>query len=120
MGKDRRHAIDHACDQAKNIVGELQPEDVVTPKRLVLCLDGTWNTVTKTSGPTNVVRFAQSVLPTADGVPQVVYYNAGVGTDGMVDKVLGGVFGVGLKRNVQRAYMFAALNYQPGDELYIF
>ncbi len=89
-------------------------------KRLVLCMDGTWNTVTKTSVPTNVVRFAQSVMPATDGVQQIVYYNAGVGTDGLVDRVLGGVFGVGLKRNVQRAYMFAALNYRPGDELYIF
>jgi hypothetical protein len=93
-------------------------------KRIVLCLDGTWNTVTKNAEerakPTNVVRFAQSVMPVAEGVPQIAYYNAGVGTDGPVDKVLGGVFGVGLKRNVQRAYMFTALNYQHGDEIYIF
>ena len=89
-------------------------------KRIVLCLDGTWNTVAKTSTPTNVVRFAQSVLPESGDAPQVVYYNAGVGTDGPIDRVVGGVFGVGLKRNVQRAYMFCALNYQPGDEIYIF
>ena len=89
-------------------------------KRIVLCLDGTWNKVGATSTPTNVVRFAQSVLPAADGATQIVYYNAGVGTDGQLDRFLGGVFGVGLKRNVQRAYLFCALNYQPGDEIYIF
>ncbi|GEP59604.1 hypothetical protein RSO01_67700 [Reyranella soli] len=90
-------------------------------KRIVLCLDGTWNQVGKGNLPTNVVRIAQSVADQGDdGVPQIVYYNAGVGTDGPVDRFLGGVFGVGLRRNVQRAYAFCALNYCKGDEIYIF
>ena len=90
-------------------------------KRIVLCLDGTWNQVKKGSFPTNVVRLAQAVADRgADGIPQVVYYNAGVGTGGPVDRFLGGFFGVGLFRNVQRAYAFCALNYRPGDEIYIF
>lgn len=90
-------------------------------KRIVLCLDGTWNTVGKTSTPTNVVRFAQAVKAHADdGVDQISYYNAGVGTDGPLDKILGGVFGAGLQRNVQRAYLFCALNYRPGDEIYLY
>jgi uncharacterized protein (DUF2235 family) len=90
-------------------------------KRIVLCLDGTWNEVGRGKLPTNVVRIAQCVAERgADGVAQVVYYNAGVGTDGPVDRLLGGVFGVGLRRNVQRAYAFCALNYRDGDEIYIF
>jgi uncharacterized protein (DUF2235 family) len=91
----------------------------VPMKRIVLCMDGTWNTVTN-AATTNVVRFAQSIVPEAGNGQQIVYYNAGVGTDGPLDKVLGGFFGIGLKRNVQRAYMFCALNYQAGDEIYIF
>jgi uncharacterized protein (DUF2235 family) len=89
-------------------------------KRIVLCLDGTWGKVGKTHTPTNVVRFAQSIRSSADGVDQIIYYNAGVGTDGRLDQLLGGFFGVGLKRNIQRAYLFCALNYRPGDEIYIF
>jgi uncharacterized protein (DUF2235 family) len=89
-------------------------------KRIVICLDGTWNKVAKPDEVTNVVKFAQSVQSVAsDGVSQIVYYNSGVGTGGRVDRFLGGVFGAGLKSNVQRAYAFLTLNFVQGDEIYI-
>jgi uncharacterized protein (DUF2235 family) len=93
-------------------------------KRILICLDGTWNKVAKPDEVTNVVKFAQSVKPIAkDGVQQVVYYNSGVGTGGPADRFLGGVFGVGIKANVQRAYTFLTLNYDTSenwsDEIYI-
>lgn len=89
-------------------------------KRIVLCLDGTWNKVAKPDEVTNVVKFAQSILANGpDGVQQVVYYNSGVGTGGPIDRFLGGVFGLGIKSNVQRAYSFLTLNYAEGDEIYI-
>jgi uncharacterized protein (DUF2235 family) len=97
-------------------------------KRLVICYDGTWNAVTKPDEVTNVVRMAQAVKSVAsDGVEQVVYYNAGVGSGGPLDQFLGGVFGVGLRNNVKRGLAFLSLNWDPqepgnpvADEIYIF
>jgi hypothetical protein len=89
-------------------------------KRIVICLDGTWNKVAKPDRITNVVKFAQSVQSVAsDGIPQIVYYNSGVGTGGPIDRFLGGVFGAGIKSNVQRGYTFLTLNFAEGDEIYI-
>jgi len=97
-------------------------------KRLVICFDGTWNSIGNPDEVTNVVRVAQAVKSVAaNGVAQVVYYNAGVGSGGPLDRFLGGVFGVGLRDNVKRALAFLALNWDPkepgneiADEIYIF
>jgi uncharacterized protein (DUF2235 family) len=97
-------------------------------KRIVICYDGTWNAVTDPSSVTNVVRLGQAVRKTAkDGTAQTVYYNAGVGSGGPLDRFLGGVFGVGLRGNVKRGLAFLTLNWQPeseeegrADEIYIF
>jgi len=98
-------------------------------KRIVICYDGTWNAVTNPETVTNVVRVGQAVrkVSARDGTPQVVYYNAGVGSGGPIDRLLGGVFGVGLRNNVKRGLAFLALNWQPesedtgpADEIYIF
>ena len=90
-------------------------------KRIVICLDGTWNKVRDPATVTNVVKIAQAVRPVAsDGTHQIVYYNTGVGTVDLIDGVLGGVFGRGLRSNVQRAYAFLSLNYEPGDQIFIF
>ena len=95
-------------------------------KRIVICCDGTWN---RRDGdkPTNVARLAQAVPPTGDdGVAQVVYYDAGVGTGNGADRWLGGTFGVGLSRNVIDAYRFLVDNYSDGgqggqpDEIFVF
>jgi uncharacterized protein (DUF2235 family) len=98
----------------------------------VLCFDGTWNTLTKPEEATNVVRVGQAVKAIAsDGVPQIVYYNSGVGSGGKIDQLLGGVFGAGIKGNVQRGLTFLSFNYNDGtvdngeepqdpDEIYIF
>jgi uncharacterized protein (DUF2235 family) len=93
-------------------------------KRIVICYDGTWNVVTDPDAVTNVVRLGQAVRKVSkkDGKPQMVYYNAGVGSGGPVDRFLGGVFGVGLRNNVKRGLAFLALNWDPdgNDEIYIF
>ena len=90
-------------------------------KRIVVCYDGTWNAVTKPNEVTNVVRVGQAVKAADEkGVAQVVYYNAGVGSGGPLDRFLGGVFGVGLRDNVKRGLAFLSLNWAPGDEIYIF
>ena len=89
-------------------------------KRLVVCCDGSWNTPEMES-PTNVVRLASAVRNrTADGNPQIVYYDEGVGTHGPIDKIVGGFLGAGLDFNVREAYRFLAGNYEEGDEIYLF
>ena len=89
-------------------------------KRIVICFDGTWNALTDPNAVTNVVRVGQAVLPTSEGCKQVVYYNAGVGSGGPVDQFMGGVFGVGLRNNVKRGLAYLTLNWEKGDEIYIF
>jgi hypothetical protein len=86
-------------------------------KRLVVCLDGTWNTPDEKGNPTNVVKILRAVdTRGADGVPQVSFYDKGVGTGGPLDKLLGGVSGYGLDQNVLDGYRFLANNYEGGDE----
>jgi uncharacterized protein (DUF2235 family) len=89
-------------------------------KRLVVCCDGTWQTLDNLY-PTNVLKLAQAVqLEDPSGVPQVVYYDEGVGTGGWVDNLAGGAFGAGIDRKIEAAYRFLCLNYAPGDEVYLF
>jgi len=90
-------------------------------KRLVLCFDGTWNAVATPDANTNVVRLANLVtVSDAKGIAQICYYNSGVGSGGPIDRFIGGAFGAGLKNNVKRGLAFLALNYDKGDEIYLF
>src|SRR5436190_11529026 len=94
--------------------------DAAAMKRIVLCFDGTWNALSNQEELTNIVRLANLVTVESEGVDQISYYNSGVGSGGPIDRFLGGAFGVGLKSNVKRGLMFLALNYDAGDELYLF
>ena len=85
-------------------------------KRIVICYDGTWNALSKPEEVTNVVRVAQAIKSvSSNGVTQMVYYNAGVGNGGPIDRVLGGVFGAGLRDSVKRGLAFLALNWDPAE-----
>ena len=91
------------------------------PKRLVVCLDGTWNRADDHDRSSNVVALMRAVAPQdGEGVPQVVHYGKGVGTGGGVDRLLGGLTGSGLEANLKAAYIFLGNNFEPGDEVYIF
>jgi len=91
-------------------------------KRLVLCCDGTWNKPDKSSHhvPTNVVRLAYRVAKRDDAIPQIVYYDPGVGTGNIIDRITGGVLGEGLEDNIYDAYRFLLANYELNDEIYLF
>lgn len=94
-------------------------------KRIAICADGTWNKPDqKDRGkrkPTNVVKTARGLLPrTHDNVTQIAYYHDGVGTNWGLDKIAGGGFGLGLSANIVDAYQFLVLNYEPGDEIFLF
>ncbi|GFD70372.1 DUF2235 domain-containing protein [Alteromonas sp. KUL106] len=117
-------------------------------KRMILCLDGTWNnTYTESkrdSGdnvlkPTNVLKIARAIKPydLTNDITQIVYYDSGVGSSTTYpgpanwmlktfDKYLGGGWGAGFESNIEEAITFLVHNYVPGqnekesDEVYVF
>lgn len=96
-------------------------------KRLIVCCDGTWQNLSSPY-PTNVVKIAQAIAPIdSNGIPQLVFYDAGIGAGNQAekllaraDRILGGAFGIGIDTNIQDAYRFLCLNYEIGDEIYLF
>lgn len=96
-------------------------------KRLIVCCDGTWQKLTSPY-PTNVVKITQAIKPSCSkGISQIVYYDEGVGSGNIAgkllakaDKILGGAFGIGIDNNIEDAYRFLSLNYEPGDQIYLF
>lgn len=88
-------------------------------KRLIVCCDGTWNGL---SGeyPTNVIKISQAIRSVdGNGIPQLVYYEEGLGTK-WYDRWVGGALGWGIDENIADAYRFLCLNYESGDEIYLF
>ena len=112
------------------------------PRRLVLCLDGTWNNAytlkKRTDGhavfkPSNVLKIARAVVPydSDNDRLQIVRYDIGVGSLArypgipnrllsLSDRALGGGWGAGFEENVEEALEFLTHNHEPGDEVYIF
>lgn len=94
-------------------------------KRIAVCLDGTWQRL-GTDTPTNIAKIARSVQHEGDdGVKQIVIYTPGVGAANDLqaaasNQLAGGLFGIGLEQDILDTYTRIALNYQWGDELYIF
>ena len=93
-------------------------------KRLVVCCDGTWNKADQVSNghpcPTNVVKFAYRVAKRDGAIPQIVFYDQGVGTGNVLDRWSGGALGEGLDDNIFDAYRFLIANYEPEDEIFLF
>src|SRR5262245_5298901 len=88
-------------------------------KRLVVCLDGTWNRADQPT-PTNVVMSVVRAAKRDGETVQIGYYDQGVGTGNVLDRLLGGAFGDGLDANINDAYRFLIGNYELGDELFLF
>ncbi|MCP9619771.1 DUF2235 domain-containing protein [Nocardia otitidiscaviarum] len=94
-------------------------------KRLVVCCDGTWKAESDDT-VSNIVKIAQTVRITGTDksgstVGQRVFYVSGPGAGGFTsDRLLGGAFGLGLEANLWSAYWQVALNWKPGDEIFIF
>jgi hypothetical protein len=67
--------------------------------------------------PTNVTRLARAIIPEAhDQKPQIVYYQAGVGSGWSVtDSLLGGGLAMGLSENVREAYGYLAHNFMAAN-----
>ncbi|MEE4273112.1 MAG: DUF2235 domain-containing protein [Thermoanaerobaculales bacterium] len=111
-------------------------------KRIVICLDGTWQNPYKMRQrddggrvlkPTNVLKLSRAVRPRSpdDHRPQITYYDAGIGALvkypgranrvlSLADRLLGGVWGAGFEANIEEAFRFLTDNHEPGDEVYLF
>ncbi|MEM8780170.1 MAG: DUF2235 domain-containing protein [Cyanobacteria bacterium P01_G01_bin.49] len=89
-------------------------------KRLIVCCDGTWDTL-RDVYPTNIVKLARAIK-TQDGqdILQLVYYDEGLGSNSVLDRLPGGALGIGLERDISDAYAFICCNYESGDEIYLF
>lgn len=114
----------------------------MTPRRLVMCLDGTWNNAydeqerddgSKVRKPSNVLKTARAVKTHDDatGRDQLVYYDSGLGSLArypgianrllqQADKTLGGAWGAGFEGNVEEALHFLIHNFRAGDEVFVF
>ena len=96
-------------------------------KNIAVFCDGTWNS-TDAQHPTNVVRLAQAVAPvtTAGLVQQVIYVpGVGVGRGSTalargLDRLAGGMFGLGLNLNLEDAYRALIFAHEPGDRIFLF
>lgn len=94
-------------------------------KRIITCSDGTWNTINPETN-TNVVKMYNSICKegldeNGNKVMQLKSYDEGVGTGyTFKDKVLGGTTGSGIDTNIKDMYVFIMVNYEPGDQIFLF
>ncbi|KAI6800515.1 hypothetical protein KC332_g10863 [Hortaea werneckii] len=121
--------VEHKCHTS--VSDEEARTRVKLPKKLIVCCDGTWmdsdNGWVKgkwgqpghLQNPTNVTRIVRAIASEDKGHhPQIVYYQAGVGTGiGLYNQIVGGGTGLGLAENVREAYAFIASNYAEHDRL---
>ncbi|MCW8331381.1 DUF2235 domain-containing protein [Photobacterium sp. SDRW27] len=89
---------------------------------LIVCCDGTWNDPGNNDdgapAPTNV----RQLFNFLKSIPRVqeTRYQSGVGTGGVIDKVVGGILGFGLSEDIRDCYQWLADKYQAGDEILLF
>jgi uncharacterized protein (DUF2235 family) len=107
-------------------------------KRIVICLDGTWQSLNQ-DDLTNIGIISRSIAhketrPDGSAINQMVFYTLGVGSslsaladEGLLRKLqvsfnrlIGGAFGEGLEDLILDTYIRLAYNYEAGDEIYIF
>ncbi|MET3842279.1 DUF2235 domain-containing protein [Bradyrhizobium sp. OAE829] len=83
-------------------------------RKIILLSDGTGNSAAKV-WRTNVWRTFEAL--DLSGNDQVAFYDDGVGTSSFKPMaILGGAFGLGLRRNVIALYKFACRNYRDKDD----
>lgn len=89
-------------------------------KKLVICCDGTWQRLYR-GELTNVALTARVIAARdANDIAQIVYYSAGVGADLARSSLWNGMTGADLDQHLLDAYLFLNLNYEPGDQIYLF
>jgi len=97
-------------------------------KRIVVLIDGTWNkegagadtNVAKLDGATRAAGQAFIKATAADGFAQHVHYHDGVGVEGnLLNKLLGGAIGLGLKKIIQEVYETIVADFVAGAGTYL-
>jgi len=82
-----------------------------TIRRLAACFDGTWNTERSN---TNVSRLFRQIANEQIGSgEQRRFYDEGVGTS-WGERIRGGVFGIGLDRNIRQGYAWLGSQFALG------
>lgn len=101
---------------------------VRSTKRLIVCCDGTWQDGVLTQDRllyTNTLRLARTIMNEDTRfdppIQQIVFYQSGIGTErNLYDEYVDATTGGTLADKVEEAYAFIALNYFPGDEIFLF
>ena len=101
------------------------------PRQIILCCDGTNNTLTGGAHDTNVLKVIGQLAPERRN--QLVYYDPGVGSPDQLpplgawnelvrrkERIAGLAQGKGVYENIAEAYSFLVEHYAPGDQIYIF
>jgi uncharacterized protein (DUF2235 family) len=72
--------------------------------------------------PTNILKLSRAIkLESSDGIQQLMMYDDGIGAKGNVmNRFGGGLFGLGMDQKIMELYFFLVMNYQDGDEVYLF
>ncbi|OAG42671.1 hypothetical protein AYO21_02954 [Fonsecaea monophora] len=95
-------------------------------KKIIVCCDGTGKNEILEGPLSNVSRISRCITPVdLHGVPQVVYYQPGLGTDPEKRQFWNKKFveatGEGINEAIREAYSFICHNYShPDDEIYLF
>ncbi|BFZ62117.1 hypothetical protein YB2330_003196 [Saitoella coloradoensis] len=97
-------------------------------KRIIICCDGTSkddnaNSADDTNAPSNIVLLSRAiVMVSSTAIPQIVYYQPGVGSAdaGLLSRLAQSALGISLGYKVRSAYSFIVHNYEPGDEIFLF
>ncbi|KAH7342789.1 hypothetical protein BKA65DRAFT_504778 [Rhexocercosporidium sp. MPI-PUGE-AT-0058] len=94
-------------------------------RKFVVACDGTWQnsdmgvdtsifSPPKTQVPSNVTRIVRALNHQDErGIDQIAFYQRGVGTDNLEDKLVGGLTGNDIGEHIREAYAFVANNFNP-------
>jgi Uncharacterized alpha/beta hydrolase domain (DUF2235) len=105
---------------------------LATHKQIIICCDGTNNTLTGNVHDTNVLKLYQH-LSKQQRDDQVLYYDPGVGAPDALpamtvmdwvrnkfNRLWSLASGRGIYENIGQAYAFLMKHYQPGDQIYLY
>ncbi|GJI88988.1 hypothetical protein RugamoR1_21510 [Rugamonas sp. R1(2021)] len=91
-------------------------------RQLIVCCDGTNNTLTAGVNDTNVVKLLNILTPATHD--QKLYYDPGVGVGQALRRTLTRIEGLasgrGIYENIANAYKFLVQEYRDGDEIFLF
>lgn len=104
----------------------------MSSRQLIICCDGTNNTLTANDHDTNVLK-TYALIAGGENPAQILYYDPGVGAPDALpstgledwfrnkcDRLWGLASGRGIYENISQAYLFLMKHYQPGDQIYLF